>query len=89
MKKEEDKKEKKVKRKLKWQVKLFLFFLIIILYIFFIGPKGIFIKEYKISSSKINASMDGLKILQISDLHFGSTVNGNDVIKLTKQNLTS
>ena len=85
MKKEEDKKEKKVKRKLKWQVKLFLFFLIIILYIFFIGPKGIFIKEYKISSSKINASMDGLKILQISDLHFGSTVNGNDVIKIVKK----
>lgn len=89
MKKDEEKKVKKKKRKLKWQVKLFLIVLIILLYAFFIGPSGTFIKEYKISSNKITVGMDGLKILHISDLHFGSTINNNDIKKLvTKANET-
>lgn len=78
-------KEKKKKRKLKWQVKLFIIILIIIIYAFLIGPKGIYIKEYKVSSDKITSEKDGLKILQISDIHYGSTVNENDIIKIRKK----
>lgn len=80
-----EKKEKKKKRKLKWQVKLFIIILIIIIYAFIIGPKGIYIKEYKVSSDKITSEKDGLKILQISDIHYGSTVNDNDIIKIRKK----
>lgn len=85
----EEKVEKKKKRKLRWQVKLFIIILIIIIYAFIIGPKGIFVKEYKITTSKISTAMDGLKILHISDLHYGSTMNKNDVKKIvTKANET-
>lgn len=80
-----EKKEKKKKRKLKWQVKLFIIILIIIIYAFLIGPKGIYIKEYKVSSDKITNEKDGLKILQISDIHYGSTVNENDIVKIRKK----
>lgn len=78
-------KENKKKRKLKWQVKLFLIILIIIFYAFLIGPSGIFIKEYKITSEKITSNKDGLKILQISDIHYGSTINEKDIIKIRKK----
>ncbi|MEG2351251.1 MAG: metallophosphoesterase [Bacilli bacterium] len=62
-------------RKLKWYVKLLLLIIIIITFAFTIGTKGIFIKEYKIESSKITLSDTGLKILHFSDLHYGSTIN--------------
>ncbi len=81
-KEKEIKEEKQKKRKLKWQIKLFMVIVLIIVYAFFIGTKGIFIKEYKVSTNKISDKMHGLKILQISDLHYGSTVNKNDVEKL-------
>ena len=75
-------KEKKKKRKLKWQVKLLLIIIVILIYAFFLGTKGIFIKEFKVNTSKIDEKMHGLKILQFSDLHFGSSVNEEMVKKL-------
>ena len=86
MKKEE---EIKKKRKLKWQVKLVLYLIFFILYCFFIGTKGIYIKEFKIETNKITSQESGLKILHFSDLHYGSSVNYNDLKKLVKKiNLT-
>ncbi len=76
---------KKKKRKLKWQVKLFLVVVFIIICLFWIGPKGIFIKEYKVSSNKISKEMDGLKILQISDIHYGSTIYEKQMKNLVKK----
>lgn len=73
---------KKRKRKLKWQVKLILVFILIIFYSFFIGTKGIFIEEYKLETNKIESSMHGLKILQFSDLHYGSSINDKTIDKL-------
>lgn len=78
-------KEKKKKRKLKWQVKLLLIIIVILIYAFFLGTKGIFIKEFKVNTSKIDEKMHGLKILQFSDLHFGSSVNEEMVKKLVKK----
>ena len=78
-------KEKKKKRKLKWQVKLLLIIIVILIYAFFLGTKGIFIKEFKVNTSKIDKKMHGLKILQFSDLHFGSSVNEEMVKKLVKK----
>lgn len=81
----EEKKNKKKKRKLKWYVKLFLLIILVIIYAFFIGTKGIFIKEYKIETKKIDKQTHGLKILQFSDLHYGSSVNMSMVKELTKK----
>ena len=84
MKKENEEKKHK-KRKLKWQVKLFLLILFIIIYAFFIGPKGIFIKDYNIKTSKISNLSSGIKILQISDIYYGSTINKSDIKNIVKK----
>lgn len=70
-----EKEHNKKKKKLKWQVKLLLILMFIILYSFFLGTKGIFVKEYKIETQKISSDASGLKILHFSDLHYGSSVN--------------
>ena len=76
------KEEKKKKMKLRWQIKLLMIIVFIILYAFLIGTKGVFTKEYKIETNKINKEMHGLKIIQFSDLHHGSSVNEKMVDKL-------
>lgn len=79
---EKEKNDKKRKRKLKWQIKLLITILFILLVIYFLGTKGMFIKEFKIETNKIENGMQGLKILQFSDLHFGSSVNKKMLNKL-------
>lgn len=83
------KEEKIKKRKLKWQIKLILILILLIIYCFCIGPKGIFIKEYKIETNKISRKLNGLKILQFSDLHYGSYINEKKLKKIIEKiNLT-
>ncbi len=75
----------KKKKKLKFHTKIILIMIIIILYSFFLGTKGIFIKEFKIESKQTPKQMHGLKILHFSDLHFASSANKNDVKKMVKK----
>ncbi len=70
-----EKTEKKKKTRLKWQFKLIIFLIFIVFYMFFVGTKGIFIKEFNIKTNKIDDKMGSLKILQFSDLHYGSSIN--------------
>lgn len=76
---------KKKKRKLKWQFKLILIVFFLLIYAFFIGTKGVFIKEYKVSSTKVIEDMHGFKILQFSDLHYMSSFKKSDVKKMVKK----
>lgn len=76
----EDKKKKKLK--LKWQFKLIIIVSFVIIYMFFIATKGIQTKEYKINTTKIDKNISGIKIVQFSDLHFGSSIKLKDVEKL-------
>lgn len=62
--------EVKKKRHLKWQIKMIIIIIAIALLIYFIGTKGVFIKEHKLETSKIDDGMHGLKIVQFSDVHF-------------------
>jgi len=58
------------------------------LYSRFIATKGLNVKEYKIENTKITDNFYGLKIIHLSDIHFGSTVNKADLEKMvTKVNL--
>lgn len=59
--------------------------LIIILYSTFIGTKFIDIKEYKVESTTIPTSFHGLKIVQFSDIHYGTTINKPELDKLVKK----
>jgi len=64
--------------KLKKFIKLLGCFLIFVigtlLYSRFIATKGLIIKEYKVESSKIITEYHGLKIVHLSDIHYGTTV---------------
>ena len=46
----------------------------ILSYARFISTKGLVIKEHAIKTKDIPKEYDGLKLLQFSDLHYGSTV---------------
>ena len=60
---------------------LFIVGLIMLLYVRFIGTSGLQIKEYSIVDENIPTGFDGLKIVQLSDIHYGTTVNKNKLEK--------
>lgn len=54
------------------------------LYTTYISSKLITIKEERIINKKIPPSFNGLKIIQISDIHYGSTIFIKDIKKLVE-----
>ena len=52
------------------------------LYTTYISSKIITVKEERIISEKLPSNFDGLKIIQISDIHYGSTIFIDDIKKL-------
>lgn len=81
----EENKEKRIKR-IKSFFK-FSFYLLIIstcifLYITYISTSKIIVKEKRIINEKIPSSFNGTKIIQFSDLHYGSTMFYDDLKKL-------
>lgn len=56
-----------------------------ILYARFIGTSGLIVKEYKITNSSIPDSFYGTKIVQLSDIHFGRTIDNNNLEKIVKK----
>ena len=50
-----------------------------LLYSRFIATKGLKIKEYKVVNSKITDSYHGLKIIHLTDIHYGSTINEKEL----------
>lgn len=86
-----------IKEKRKISIKkifIFLFTIVILivsilLYARFIATKGIVINEYKITSTKLTDSYNGLKIVHISDIQYKTTVDEKMLKELTdKVNLT-
>lgn len=72
--------------------KIFLFILTIsilviaiILYANYIGTKGLKVKEYKMTNSKLPDNFHGLKIIHLSDLHYGYKVNSKDLKNITNK----
>lgn len=67
---------------------LIIFILIIvslILYSRFISTRGLIVNEYKITNSIVTDNFHGFKIVHISDIHYGRTVNEKDLKKLVKE----
>lgn len=59
--------------------------LLIILYARFIGTSGLKINEYKIVNSNITDEYHGLKIVHISDIHYGSTIKNKRLGKIVEK----
>lgn len=70
-------------------VKITLILIILIsslfLYSRYLGPKGLKVKEYAITDSKIPSNFYGLKIVQISDIHYKVTTTKEDLKKIVKE----
>ena len=61
-----------------------IFFTLFYAYTTYVSTVKIGVREYRIKNEKISDSLSGLKIIQFSDLHFGSTMFNDDVLKIQK-----
>ncbi|MDD5887895.1 MAG: metallophosphoesterase [bacterium] len=91
------KKQKKIlsEARHKKEKKIFLFLIKILIVLFILGggfyllnkyifTSQIVVKEERISNKKIPSSFNGIKIIQFSDLHYGSTIFIDEVKELVK-----
>lgn len=77
---------KKIKHPIRLLIILSIIFIILtLLYARYIATSGLIVKEYPIKTTKLSSDYDGLKIVHFSDLHYGSTVNMNDLKKIVKK----
>lgn len=72
----EDKKETTKKHYFTW---LLLIIGILFIYARYLGTSNIVIKEYSIINEKIPLNFHGLKIVQFSDLHYGTTIKEEEL----------
>lgn len=83
-----EKREQKRKRRKKMLLIILILIVLAIMYARFIEPNILLVNEKKIETEKISKNNHGLKIVHFSDLHYGSTINKNNLDKLiTKINL--
>lgn len=82
---EEVKKRINLKKIFKYIGILILIVLLLLLYSRFIATTGLKVKEYKIVNSNITTSFHGLKIVHISDIHYGRTVNESEINKVVNK----
>jgi len=84
----EENKVKKNKGIIKFTIKstifLIVFFTIFYAYTTYVSTVRIGVREYRITSKKIPDSLNGLKIIHLSDLHFGSTMFNENVKEIEK-----
>lgn len=79
-----------IKKIVKKVMKILLIILVIgtifFSYTTYISSVKIKVREYRITEKKIPASFNGLKIIQLTDLHYGTTMfneNVKDIVKMT------
>ena len=84
----EEKKIKKNKSLIKFIIKtilfLIVFFTIFYAYTTYVSTVKISVREYRIKNKNIPDSLSGLKIIHMSDLHFGSTMFNENVKEIKK-----
>ncbi len=80
-----EKRKKYIKKSI--AICLVLIFIItgIVYYSRYIGTSGLIVKEYKVVNEKIPEEFYGLKIIQFSDLHYGSTIEKKELENLVKK----
>lgn len=82
----ENKKDKKIstKTKILIVVGILLFIVLCILWARFISTRGLQVKEIKVDVPTLNEAYDGLKIVQFTDVHYGSTIHKKEMDKLVE-----
>ncbi len=62
-----------------------LLFLLFYLYTTFISTKIVSVREYRVINKKVPSEFNGIKVVQFSDLHYGSTIFINDLKKIVNK----
>ena len=69
--------------------KIFLFlgfiFILTCIYSFIICPNYFKAREYKVESTRLPSSFNGLKIVQFADIHYGTTINKKQLDKIVNK----
>lgn len=82
-------KEKEMKKNKKFLlitlVSFILLITLLLLYSRFIGTSGLIVNEYKITEKTLPNEFHGLKIVHLSDVHYGRIVNKKNIDKIIKQ----
>ena len=83
----EEKQEEKKKSNILINILILLviFIISVIMYGKYIGTKGIVIKEYRIKDELIPKNFSGVKVIFISDILLGSTINLEDIEEMTEK----
>ena len=64
---------------------LFIIFILLAIFVRFYGVSQIATKEYSVISEEIPMGFDGMKIVQISDIHYGTTINESNLKKMVNK----
>ena len=73
------------KKILKAFLTIIILFTIIFLYIYYLGPKGLTVKERVLKDNNIPSSFHGIKIMHFTDVLYGKTINQKEINKLAEQ----
>lgn len=74
-----------MKKFIRFLLILILIITLILLYARYVGTTGLITKEYKIETTDIPSSFDGLKVIHFSDLHYLRVTNKNDLKKIVDE----
>lgn len=82
---EKEEKHINIKKIFKYSIIFILLITGILLYSRYIGTSGIFIKEYNIKNKVLSNDFYGLKIVHLSDIHYGRTIHKEELNKIKKE----
>ena len=63
---------------------IFAIIILFLLYCRFVGTKGLVVKEYLVKNKNIPEAFYGTKIVHISDIHYGKTIEKKEIKKIVK-----
>lgn len=79
-----NKRKKLVRNFIKFTVIIIIFFFIVFFYAKYCSTTGLIVKEERIKNEKIPNNFNGIKVIQFSDLYYGTTISIEEIKNLVK-----
>ena len=78
-------KKRQLKRRYKILIVVSIILISLLLWSRYVSTQGIIIREYKVTKENLPAGFHGLKIVHITDIHYGRTIKKRELNKLVKE----
>lgn len=82
---EETKTHPRLRKLLFFSILFVLIIILVILYSYFFGTRGLIVKEYKVINENLPDEFYGLKVVHISDIHYGKHFNKGKLEKVVNK----